>query len=541
LLRIFGWLRPGARSRNITNTQEKDKQNETAKHIQLKNIKEKNIKDISREKEELYVGKFLKKGEIGVIWIAIFLLLVGWCLGGWLVPQPPSREGMRAMSLIPVNSIAVTPLYPGKHILLEGQAQSAVYGMVIEWSGEGSVTWQVNVSEADDFEVALCYASPSEGSRIEVVSGESNIADVVRRPNGSFYSWSLNYERIHLNGTLSLPAGVSNVTLRVTEYHHELRLRSLELIPMSAKDAIAAEREKARRMRASTDWFVDAGYGVMFHWTSRTQPRHGPQKPYADAVNDFDVNAFADMVEETGAGYVIFTVNHAEPHCPAPIESWERVHPGWTTQRDLIGDIADALNQRGIKLMLYFASHILGKLDTASEEEFFKIHFDILTEMGLRYGEKVAGYWFDGWHAVTEKYPYAPFERFFNACKAGNPDRIIALNYWIFPVTTEWQEYWAGELGSPQRPHTARYFEDGPAKGLQSHSLLMLDAPWVHDKPNTPMELPRFTDEELISYVKACIANQGVVTMNLGIYQDGTIGEATLEQMKALRKAIREP
>jgi len=62
-----------------------------------------------------------------------------------------------------------------------------------------------------------------------------------------------------------------------------------------------------------------------------------------------------NMVRATGAGYVIFTVNHADPHCPAPIRSWEKYHSGWTTKRDLIGEIADALQARGIRLMLYFA------------------------------------------------------------------------------------------------------------------------------------------------------------------------------------------
>jgi hypothetical protein len=48
------------------------------------------------------------------------------------------------------------------------------------------------------------------------------------------------------------------------------------------------------------------------------------------------------MVAATGAGYVLFTVGHAEPYCPAPLKSWEKYHPGMTTRRDLIAELADA-------------------------------------------------------------------------------------------------------------------------------------------------------------------------------------------------------
>jgi hypothetical protein len=120
-------------------------------------------------------------------------------------------------------------------------------------------------------------------------------------------------------------------------------VRCLEVIPVSASAEIAAAEISAHADRASTDWFIKAGYGAMFHWTDFSQPREGTKKLYPDAVDAFDVNAFASLLEAMGAGYVIFTLNHAHPHCPAPIHAWEAVHPGWTTRRDLIGDIADPL------------------------------------------------------------------------------------------------------------------------------------------------------------------------------------------------------
>jgi hypothetical protein len=79
----------------------------------------------------------------------------------------------------------------------------------------------------------------------------------------------------------------------------------------------------------------------------------------------------------------------------------------------------------------------------------------------------------------------------------------------------------------------------GAGRGLQLHSAWILDATWTHSKLNTEMERPRFKDEQLIDYVKACAAKKGAVTFNLGIFQDGDIGPATQKQMQALRKVIR--
>ena len=102
----------------------------------------------------------------------------------------------------------------------------------------------------------------------------------------------------------------------------------------------------------------------MFHWTDFTQPRDGVKKVISRGRHKaFDVDIFVKLISEIGAAYVIFTLNHAHPHCPAPIESWEAVHPGSTTRRDLIGDIADALEGAGVsRFLLYINSPVLTML-----------------------------------------------------------------------------------------------------------------------------------------------------------------------------------
>ena len=150
--------------------------------------------------------------------------------------------------------------------------------------------------------------------------------------------------------------------------------RCLELNLVSERKAIDTEITKAIEARASADWLANAGYGLMFHWTSQSQPENGSHKTFAEAVRDFDVDAFADMVEQTGAGYVLFTNGHAESYCPAPIKAWERVHPGMTTERDLLMELSTKLTDHGIKFMIYMNSPLMAKMESVTGEEYMENH-----------------------------------------------------------------------------------------------------------------------------------------------------------------------
>ncbi|GAH68385.1 unnamed protein product, partial [marine sediment metagenome] len=126
------------------------------------------------------------------------------------------------------------------------------------------------------------------------------------------------------------------------------------------------------------------------------------------------------------------------------------------------------------------------------------------------------------------------FEPLYLAAKTGNPDRIVAWNSWITRKPSDFQEYWAGEVAGALILPDAECFGD-----LQPHVLIYLDDHWGHYEPDTDIRAPLFMTHTLVDYVKACIARKVVASLNLGIYQDGTISPATLEQMQVLRKAIR--
>ncbi len=451
-----------------------------------------------------------------------------------------ARAAQTGPAVMPIKGDAPASLYGGgaasRDDCLRRQA-----GDSFHWKGSGQVTWKVHVDRAGDYEVALNHAAEPRavGQHVQISSGSSRVEYTMAKTTGVFGNKS--YEMTPIKDRLRLEAGAQSITISIPEAPQTmdvLDFRSLELFPAAANAAIEADRLEARRARARTDWLVKAGYGLMFHWTSQSIGKDGTHKPYARAVDDFDVNRFAEMVDETGAGYVILTIGHARSYCPGPIKAWEKYHPGMTTRRDLIAEMADALSVKGIKLMCYLNAASLTGYPRAGEEEFGRIMTEVVTEFGEHYKEKVAGYWFDCCYQAKEKYPGFSFREFFKTCKAGNPNRIVALNSWIYPNVSEWQEYWAGETTSPVGlPVNGTTQEHGPGAGLRYQALLIMEPYWVQERVDMPK--PRFTAQQLGEYIGMCKANSGAVTINLGIYQDGTVDPRAVDVLKEVHKRIQ--
>lgn len=444
------------------------------------------------------------------------------------------------LTWINVKKEVATFLYGTKASRFEGEV-TRQNGDFLKLQGIATVEWKINVRAAGSYKINWIYSLKSDslnGRKVELAFGKTMLDFNLTPTYGAFGSGT--YEKIFMTDVIRLQSGDQLLTLKTkatTGITNTLDLRGIELIPVAARSVIQSDSANAKRSRASTDWLVTSRYGVMFHWTSKNISKDGTIKPFEQAVNDFDLGRFVDMVETTGAGYVIFTIGHAEAYCPAPLKSWEQYHPAHTTKRDLIAEMADALALKNIKLICYLPTHVIAKYKKVPEKEFTKINKDILTEMGLRYGKKIAGYWFDGWYQCFEEYPDFSFKEFFNACKKGNPDRIIALNSWIYPQVTEWQEYWAGETASPVELPAEGTVKQGPVKELRYQALLIMEPYWVQEK--TEMPDPRFNAEQLSRYILDCNAKGGAVTINLGIYQDGTVGVKALEVMKEVRQRVR--
>ena len=262
-------------------------------------------------------------------------------------------------TVVRVNAQAPTFLYGGQASSVAGDIHRQ-NGDFFPWRGSGQLTWEILVDQPGEYEVNLCHAAQPDaiGQQLQISSGQGQLSYTLAMTQGVFGKKTYALTPIPFTkGSLHLAAGTNTISLSITDApagKTVLDFRSLELIPVAAKAAIEADRQEAQRARASTEWMAKAGYGLMFHWTSQSVGKDGTHKPYAQAVDDFDVNHWAETVEETGAGYVILTIGHAESvTVRGRSKLGKNTTPARQLKRDLIAEMADALNAKGIKLICY--------------------------------------------------------------------------------------------------------------------------------------------------------------------------------------------
>ncbi|MBR4752599.1 MAG: hypothetical protein IK077_12640 [Thermoguttaceae bacterium] len=299
---------------------------------------------------------------------------------------------------------------------------------------------------------------------------------------------------------------------------------------------------------AKTENFRSKGYGVFVHYLdglqngASTVNSLGKETSWNECVDEFDVELFANQIAETGAGYVFFTVMQQTRSMPAPNATFDRLtgyKPGEAcSKRDLIMEIADALEARGIDLYLYWTGDgplrdpqafegLKGSIPVT--KEYMQNWSDVVAEYGRRYGTKVKGWWIDGsysWIGHNEE----TREILAQGLRAGNPDRILAFNPGVDPKVmaySDCDDFTAGEQNSFESiPETGRFL-----KGAQWHILTFLGEFW--GKPGC-----KLTKSELAQYVWTVNRRGGVVSIDVVLYRDGGLDRSQLETLKALRPAL---
>jgi lysophospholipase L1-like esterase len=295
----------------------------------------------------------------------------------------------------------------------------------------------------------------------------------------------------------------------------------------------------------STDWFKDAGYGVFMHFLP------GDAKGLA-LVNEFDVEALARQLETLGAKYFVITLGQNSGFFNSPNAAYDRFTgyaPGERcSTRDLPLDLYQVLKPKGIKLMLYLPCQTPnqdaraqkafglpeGKRDQPINLEFAQKWAQVIQEWSDRYGDKVAGWWFDGGYEHI-KFNEAIAQVYAKAVKHGNPNAIVTFNPGVKLVRyTQAEDYTAGELNEP--------FDVLPAsrwvEGSQWHALTYLGSHWSARDT-------RYPAEKWAQWVSTAVSKGGVVTLDMGPNWDpqagpiGSLAEAQMAQVQAIRTAVR--
>ena len=424
----------------------------------------------------------------------------------------------------------------------------------IKSEGEIKISWKIKTTETGEYIPAVSIAAP-KGAEITLSAGESVIRHKIQGTKGYFPNPEFNFERFELPGVLCLDESAGEIAVHIkSDPSAFIALPSIDLYPKKLEHILREEQALAANMRAEAakvyDRCAQKGYGMMFHWTSQSCPLYGERKDYEQAVSDFDTEAFAEQAETAGASYVFLTANHAVRTFPAPLETWEEYFPGFTTKRDLIEDLYRSLEKRGIALMLYinftaaymaspyYGSEQPNDMDLSTYDHYTKLCVDIFNEIGNRYGEKIKGFWIDSCYQPDQQMEGYDFKPLYEAAKTGYADRLVSFNFWIYPLTTPWNDYWGGE--------TARYADIpdekrpsfGPAKGRLYHQLIIMEYDWGHFSNEKPIQDPYYSAGEIAAFAKKAKETGVMLTINAEVYQDGTMGAKTLAVLKEAKALL---
>jgi len=303
----------------------------------------------------------------------------------------------------------------------------------------------------------------------------------------------------------------------------------------------------------NTDWFRDAGFGIMVHYLSSNIVQDKGSEEWNDAVDSFDTDDFAAKANEAGAGFIMFTLGQNSGYYCSPNAAFDSivgVNPGdLCSNRDLPMDLVRSLKKYNIPLILYLPSNppISNKLvsekfrytfgkDSATSQYNQPLLEKMIREWSLRYGTDVKGWWFDGlysWNDIKStrmdmslKYNISTHTL---AAKAGNKNSIVTYNYGFgkIQVNTLYCDYSSGEKQTIDEFPSSRWVEPG----VQWFLFTYLGEKWGGSGS-------QFKTEDLVEKAKKIVDNDGVLCLEVVVNAKGEILPHHLEQIMAVGKGL---
>jgi hypothetical protein len=327
----------------------------------------------------------------------------------------------------------------------------------------------------------------------------------------------------------------------------------------------------------------------MVHWLAPgPSPQFGTRiTDLNKAVDQFNLDGFMADFDRTGADWLIFTIGQNTGYYASPNSIIDMLcGPGHTSKRDLVLEIAKAVKMRGKHFIAYLPCEVrenapiregmgwTSELNT-DQAKFQENYLKVIKEWAVRFGKNLDGWWFDGCYDTRPVFlnKYVKWDDWYKAARAGNPDAVITFNDGsyldgrIMPIRPE-HDYLSGELlviadgkirlgnkdNSKLYMPKAAYVE---GTNCLNHVLLPIDGYWGHENDRYPewanfpykfekptsqekMPPPVFTDELLSRFMKDYTSMGAAVTLNVCIFQEGRLGEETIDQLNRLQKFLKQ-
>lgn len=138
-----------------------------------------------------------------------------------------------------------------------------------------------------------------------------------------------------------------------------------------------------------------------------------------DGIPRLDPQQWAEACELSGAGYVVLTTKLPDGFRLWPSEVLNPHKPGWQSDRDVVGEVAEAIRGRGLRFGTYYCG--------GTDATFGRVPMTSIETMigALPPGDVYRDYATAQWREIVERYEPAVLWNDF--CFPGGPDHVRAL------------------------------------------------------------------------------------------------------------------
>lgn len=132
----------------------------------------------------------------------------------------------------------------------------------------------------------------------------------------------------------------------------------------SIGEAFSKDYDRAVAMAPYTEWYwnairVPGTPSAAFHKANYgNAPYTDFKKPFEDGLSQWNPAAWAEAFRDAGARYVVLVTKHHDGLCLWPSSVANRHQSNWTTQRNVVGELADSVRAAGLRFGVYYSGGI---------------------------------------------------------------------------------------------------------------------------------------------------------------------------------------
>lgn len=132
----------------------------------------------------------------------------------------------------------------------------------------------------------------------------------------------------------------------------------------SISDAFKKDYSRAVAMTPYTEWYANAikvpgTPSAEFHESEYgNQPYTAFKEPFEQGLKLWDPDEWAEAFRNAGAKYVVLVTKHHDGYCLWPSGIDNPHEKNWTSQRDIVGELARAVRAQGLRFGVYYSGGI---------------------------------------------------------------------------------------------------------------------------------------------------------------------------------------